>query len=182
MRVPFSDLSSMHEEVRAQVEAAWRDRWEKGDFVRGVPVSRFEREWAAYCGTSHAIGVGNGTDAIQLVLRALEIGPGDEVIVPTNTFIATVEAVVLVGATPRFADVDPATLLVTAETVRRLVSPRTKALIVVHLFGQVANMDELCALADDLDIPLVEDAAQAHGGTWRGRKAGSFGRAACFSF
>lgn len=182
MKVPFSDLAAMHEEVRELVEKAWSDRMERGDFVRGGPVAQFEQEWAAYCGADRAIGVGNGTDALQLTLRALDIGPGDEVILPANTFIATAEAVLLVGAIPRFADVDPDTLLVSAETVRPIVSARTKALIVVHLFGQVADMDALTSLCDEIGIALIEDAAQAHGATWRGRRAGSFGRAACFSF
>jgi dTDP-4-amino-4,6-dideoxygalactose transaminase len=180
--VPFVDVGAMTREVRPAVLHAWAELLDTGRFVGGPACDEFERAWAGYCGVPYAIGVGNGTDALYLTLVALGVGPGDEVVVPTNTFVATAEAVVLAGATPRFADVDPQTLLVTAETVEAVATPRTRALIVVHLYGQLPDLDALGRLAQRLDIPLVEDAAQAHGATWRGRRAGSFGRAACFSF
>jgi dTDP-4-amino-4,6-dideoxygalactose transaminase len=180
--VPFTDLSAMTREVRVDVEAAWSGVLDGGRFVGGDTVERFERDWAAYCGAAYGIGVANGTDALHLTLLALGIGAGDEVVVPANTFIATAEAVVLAGATPRFADVSPQTLLVTPDTVEAAVTARTKAVIVVHLYGQPADLDALSHLADRLGIALIEDAAQAHGATWHGKPAGSVGRAGCFSF
>jgi dTDP-4-amino-4,6-dideoxygalactose transaminase len=145
-------------------------------------VADFEREWARYCGTRHAVGVANGTDALELVLRALDIGSGDEVIVPANTFVATAEAVVLCGATPRFVDVDPDTLLVTPEIVSAAVNHRTAAVIAVELYGNMPRMEALASLCDRAGLALIEDAAQAHGATRGGREAGSFGIAGCFSF
>jgi dTDP-4-amino-4,6-dideoxygalactose transaminase len=145
-------------------------------------VEAFERAWAAYCGVGHAVGVANGTDALQLTLMALGIGPDDEVIVPANTFVATAEAVVLAGATPRFADVSPRTLLLTPEDLEAAITPRTRAVLVVHLYGQMPDMDALCRTAQRAGIVIIEDAAQAHGATWRGRRAGSIGQAGCFSF
>jgi dTDP-4-amino-4,6-dideoxygalactose transaminase len=180
--IPFTDLAALTQEVRADLDLAWDELLDRGDFVRGAAVTAFERQWAAYCGTSFALGVGNGTDALHLALRALDLAPGDEVVLPTNTFIATAEAVVLAGATPRFADVDPDTLLLSAETLEAAITPRTRAVVVVHLFGQVANMDAITELANHAGLTLIEDAAQAHGATWRGRRAGSFGLMGCFSF
>jgi dTDP-4-amino-4,6-dideoxygalactose transaminase len=180
--VPFLDLSGVTDEVREAVEAGWADVVASRRFVGGPVVEEFERAWAAYCGCAEAIGVANGTDALVLALRAAGITSGDEVIVPANTFVATAEAVVLCGAVPRFADVDPETLLLTGDHVRSAVTDRTRAVIVVHLYGQVADMTDICAAADAAGMVIIEDAAQAHGGSWRGRPAGSFGRAACFSF
>jgi dTDP-4-amino-4,6-dideoxygalactose transaminase len=180
--VPFVDLRPIYDEVGAEALARISEVVEQGDFVGGAAVAAFEAAWAAYCGRTHAVGVANGTDAIELALRALGIGPGDEVIVPANTFIATAEAVVAAGATPRFVDVDPATLLLTADLVADAVGPRTAAVIPVHLFGQVVDMDAIDAVAARTGIAVVEDAAQAHGATWRGARAGSFGHVACFSF
>jgi dTDP-4-amino-4,6-dideoxygalactose transaminase len=181
-RIPFADLGSMTQEIRSEIDAAWSRILESGRFIGGPEVERFEEEWAAYCGTDHAIGVANGTDALQLTLRALDIGAGDEVVVPTNTFVATAEAVVLAGATPRFADVDAATLLMTPATLEAAVTSRTKAVIVVHLFGQMADLDALTSAARSAGLVLIEDAAQAQGATWRSAPAGSVGRAGCFSF
>jgi dTDP-4-amino-4,6-dideoxygalactose transaminase len=180
--VPFLDLTAQTAEVRDEVWEGWTDVVGRSHFIGGERVTGFEDDWATYCGTSHAIGVANGTDALHLVLRALDIGPGQDVVIPGNTFVATAEAVVLAGAIPRFADVDPDTLLLTAETLKAAVTPTTTAVIVVHLFGQMADMDEIQILADELGIHVIEDAAQAQGARWRGRPAGSFGRAGCFSF
>jgi dTDP-4-amino-4,6-dideoxygalactose transaminase len=182
MRVPFMDLGPMTVEVRPEVDAAWDRILAAGDFVGGAEVERFEERWAAYCGTTEAIGVANGTDSLTLILRALGIGAGDEVIVPANTFVATAEAVVLAGATPRFADVDPDTLLITADTMTAAVTPQTAAVIAVHLYGQPADMDAIGAAAARAGLAVVEDAAQAHGATWAGRRAGSLGVAGSFSF
>jgi len=181
-RVPFLVLAGMHEPLRADLDAVWTDVVDRTAFIGGDLAAEFERRWAEYCGVEHCIGVANGTDSIELILRALDIGPGDEVIVPANTFIATAEAVVAVGATPVYVDVDPDTLLVTAAQIRPAITDDTAAIIPVHLYGQTCEMDDIVALADTNDLPVVEDAAQAHGATWRGRRAGSLGTAASFSF
>ena len=181
-KVPFLDLSGTTEEVRADVEAGWREVVGANRFIGGPAVAAFEQEWAAYCGTRHAVGVANGTDALHWTLRALGIGPGDDVILPANTFVATAEAVVLAGARPRFADVDAGTLLLTPEHVEAVATSQTRAIIVVHLYGQMPDMDRLVAVARHLGAHLVEDAAQAHGATSGSRRAGSSGIAGCFSF
>jgi len=181
-RIPFTDLAAMTRDVRGAVEQAWAGLLDSSRFVGGEEIEKFERNWAAYCGVPRAVGVGNGTDALLLTLMALNIGAGDEVIVPANTFVATAEAVVLAGATPVFADVSPDTLLLTSAGLEAAVTARTAAVIVVHLYGQLPDMDALTASADRAGIALIEDAAQAHGARWRGRPAGSMGRAGCFSF
>jgi dTDP-4-amino-4,6-dideoxygalactose transaminase len=181
-RVPFTDVAAMTRDVRADVEQAWGPLLSSGRFIGGEAVEAFEHAWASYCGVPHAVGMGNGTDALMLVLRALRIGHGDEVIVPANTFIATAEAVVLAGARPVFADVSPDTLLLTPGQLAAAVTPRTTAVIVVHLYGQMPDMDGLSKVAERAGIVLIEDAAQAHGAGWYGRPAGSMGRAGCFSF
>jgi dTDP-4-amino-4,6-dideoxygalactose transaminase len=180
--VPFLDLTGTTGAVRDAVAAAWEQLLDGNRYVGGEAVEQFESQWAAYCGADFAIGTANGTDAIHLTLRALGIGAGDEVVLPTNTFVATAEAVVLAGAVPRFADVHPDTLLLTAEAVERALTPRTCAVIAVHLYGQPADMDALGEVAARNNLVLIEDAAQAHGAMWRGRRAGSLARAACFSF
>lgn len=180
--MPFLDLSDMTEEIRPEVLARWAELLDSNAFIGGEAVTCFEEQWAAYCGTSHAVGMANGTDALHLTLRALEIGPGDEVLVPANTFVATAEAVVLAGATPRFVDVDPETLLVTPEIIEKGTTPNTRAVVVVHLYGQMPDMDGILMTAAHLELAVVEDAAQAHGAIWGGRRAGSFGNAGCFSF
>jgi dTDP-4-amino-4,6-dideoxygalactose transaminase len=180
--VPFTDLAAMTREVRADIEAGWARVLRSGRFIGGEAVEEFEQAWAAYCGVPHAVGVANGTDALQLALSALGIGAGDEVIVPANTFVATAEAVVLAGATPRFADVSPGTLLLTPEQLEAAVTDRTRAVIVVHLYGQMPDMDALCQAAARVGLAVIEDAAQAHGATWRGLAAGSIGTIGCFSF
>ena len=180
--VPFLDLGHGVDHLRPELDAAWHDLLASRQFVGGPVVDSFESAWAAYCGTDHAVGVANGTDALQLTLRALGVGPGDEVIVPANTFIATAGAVRLVGAQPRFADVDDETLLLTVDTMARALTKRTRAVIVVHLYGHLPDMDALGAAARAAGVFLIEDAAQAHGARWQGRRAGSFGHAGCFSF
>jgi dTDP-4-amino-4,6-dideoxygalactose transaminase len=180
--VPFLDLAAMHAELREDLDKAWHHTVHGSGFVGGAAVEQFEGEWAAYCSAKYAIGVANGTDALVLALRGLGIGPGDEVIVPANTFVATAEAVVLVGAVPRFIDVDPDTLLMTAAHMEAAITPRTTAVIVVHLYGQMPNMDAITASARRAGLAIIEDAAQAHGATWHNRRAGSFGDAATFSF
>lgn len=180
--VPFLDMDAMHAEIADDLDEAWRQVTADTAFVGGPFVGRFEQEWAAYCERNHAVGTANGTDALMLALRGLGISEGDEVIVPANTFVATAEAVLMAGASPRFVDIDADTLLMTAEGVEAALTPRTAAVIVVHLYGQLPNMDALLTVTDRAGVALIEDAAQAHGATWRGRKAGSFGAASCFSF
>jgi dTDP-3-amino-3,4,6-trideoxy-alpha-D-glucose transaminase len=179
MAVPLFDTSSalvpLHDEIRAKVAAIL----DAGTYILGPEVRAFEAEFAAYIGARHAVGVANGTDAIVLALRALGVGPGDEVIVPSFTFYASAEAIPHTGATPVFCDVDPETFCVTAETVRAALTPRTKAVLVVHLFGNVAPVAEIEALG----VPVVEDAAQAAGSLAAGgRRPGALGTIATFSF
>jgi dTDP-4-amino-4,6-dideoxygalactose transaminase len=153
-----------------------------GHFIGGAEVEAFESEFATYCETVEAVGVSSGTEALHLGLRALGIKPGDEVVVPANSFIATAEAVSLAGAVPRFADVDPETHLITAETVERVLDDRVRCVIAVHLYGRTVDLEPIAELARQRGLPLVEDACQAHGALYRGRRAGSFGVFGAFSF
>ncbi|HEX6688748.1 MAG TPA: DegT/DnrJ/EryC1/StrS family aminotransferase [Solirubrobacterales bacterium] len=180
--VPFARLDNAEPKLFAELMAAVERVARTGMFTGGEEVVAFERELAAYCGAEHTIGVSSGTEALALALRALEIGPGDEVVVPANSFIATAEAVTLVGATPRFADVDPTTETVTAETVAESLTPATRCLIPVHLRGRTVDLDPLLELARERDLRLVEDACQAHGAVYRGRRVGPIGDLGCFSF
>jgi dTDP-4-amino-4,6-dideoxygalactose transaminase len=154
----------------------------QGGFTMGPELEAFESEFAAYCGTAHAVGVSNGTEAISLALRALDIGAGDEVIVPTNSFIATAEAVSWIGATPKLVDVDPDTHLLTAEAVAAAIGPRTRCIIPVHLMGSTVDLDPILDLASEAGLRVIEDTAQAHGAFHRGRRVGSLGDIGCFSF
>lgn len=180
--IAFLDLGATHSSIRADLDAAWAATVDCSGFVGGDEVGAFEQEFAHYVGAKHCIGVSNGTDALELILDGLGIGAGDEVIVPANTFIATAEAVVRCGAIPVFVDVDPETALLTGDHVRAALTDRTAAALVVHLYGQPADMTDLAAVADRAGIVLIEDAAQAHGATWQGRPVGSLGVAAGFSF
>ena len=182
MKIPFIDLQSMHAEVRDDLDEAWRQVSLSGKFIGGEAVDNFESKWADYCGSKYCVGVGSGTAALELTLAALGLGRGDEVIVPANTFIATAAAVAAVGARVAFVDVDPATLLITAEILKQAITSRTAAVIVVHLYGQPADMDSISQVASSAGIAVLEDAAQAHGACWRGKKAGSLSHAGCFSF
>jgi dTDP-3-amino-3,4,6-trideoxy-alpha-D-glucose transaminase len=154
----------------------------KGAFTMGSELDAFEAEFAAYCGADHSVGVSNGTDAISLALRALGIGPGDEVIVPSNSFIATAEAVSWTGATPKLVDVDPDTHLLTAEHVAAAIGPRTRCVIPVHLMGSTVDLDPIIDLAREAGLRVIEDTAQAHGAFHRGRRVGSLADVGCFSF
>ena len=167
-------LIALREELRAAIERVLGSE----RYILGPEVTAFEREFAAYCGCEHAVGVANGTDAITIALRAMGVGPGDEVIVPSFTFYASAEAIPPTGATPVFCDIDPDTYCVTAETVRAAMSPRTRAVIAVHLFGNVAPIAEIQALG----VPVLEDAAQAAGSTTQAGRPGALGTAATFSF
>jgi dTDP-4-amino-4,6-dideoxygalactose transaminase len=180
--VPFLDLAAQHAEVAAELNEAWAKITATSSFIGGSYVADFESEFADYCGVSECVGVANGTDALELILRGLDIGRGDEVIVPANTFVATIEAIVTVGLTPVFVDVEDETLLVTAANIEAAITDRTAAAIAVHLYGQMPDMDAIGAATGRAGIALIEDAAQAHGARWLDRRAGSFGNAAAFSF
>ncbi len=178
MPVGLFDTKTPLAPLRAELDAAIAGVIDDGRFILGPNVSAFETEFAAYLGAGHAVGVANGTDALTIALRALGVGPGDEVVVPSFTFYASAEAIPHTGATPVFCDVDPDTMCVTAETVRAVMTPRTKAVIVVHLFGNVAPVADIEALG----VPVVEDAAQAAGSTTEAGRPGSLGTIATFSF
>jgi dTDP-4-amino-4,6-dideoxygalactose transaminase len=181
-QVAFYDLRRHDDAIRAELEEASRRVIASGRFVLGQEVEAFEYEFAAYCGAEHCIGVGSGLDALHLVLRGLEIGTGDEVIVPAQTFIATWLAVSYAGAVPIPVDVDPGTANMAPELVEAAITPRTRALIPVHLFGKPADMHAIAAIAQRRNLAVIEDAAQAHGATYHGKRAGSLGDAAAFSF
>lgn len=180
--VPFLELAAQHAELADELADAYRRVLASGRFILGAELEQFEAEFAAYCGARHCVGVSNGLDALHLILRAAGIGPGDEVLVPSNTFIATWLAVSYAGAAPVPVEPDPATYNITADGVLAALSPRTRAIIAVHLYGQTADMNSLQRLATAHGLLLVEDAAQAHGARLRGKRAGSLGEAAAFSF
>ena len=181
-RVPFVALDRQHAPLRAELNAAFERVVDASGYILGAEVEAFEREFAAYCGAEHCVGVASGTAALVLAFQAAGIGPGDEVIVPAHTFIASALGVLHAGATPVFCEVEEGTGLIDPASAEEHVSERTAAVLAVHLYGQVCDMDALAALAERRGIALFEDAAQAHGATWRGRRAGTFGRAAAFSF
>ena len=180
--VPLVDLAAQHVRVRDTILAEIANVVERSAFILGEPVSTFEGEFAAFCGARYCAGVANGTDAIELALRALEIGPGDEVLVPANTFAATALAVLRAGATPAFVDSDPRYHMIDVDDASKRISRRTKAIIPVHLYGQLAPMPSIIQFARSHDLAIIEDAAQAHGALQDGSPPGSGGRAATFSF
>ena len=180
--VPFSDLGAAHAELRDELDVAWRRVLGSSGFILGEEVAAFERGFAAMCGAEHAIGVGSGVEALHLILRGYGIGPGDEVIVPGHTFIATWLAVSYAGATPVAVDVQDPTANLDPTLVEDAITPRTRAIVAVHLYGRPADMDALRSIAVAHDLRLVEDAAQAHGARLGGRSAGSLGDAAAFTF
>lgn len=182
MKVPFLDLNSEHTLHRDEFERAIRAVIDANAFAGGPFVVTFEEEFAAYCHSRHAIGVGSGTEAIWLALLALGVGAGDEVITVPSTFMATAEAITYAGARPVFVDIDERTYTLDPARLRLAITKRTKAIIPVHLFGQPADMDPIMAFAREHGLLVIEDAAQAHGATYKGRKAGSIGDAGCFSF
>lgn len=180
--VPFVDLVGQYHRYKAELDRAIAGVLENAAFIGGPALGRFEEAFSRYCGAKHTIGCGNGTDALFLILRALGIGAGDEVIVPANTFIATAEAVSLTGAKVVFADVDERYSLIDPAAVEAAITPRTRALIPVHLYGQLADLRRLTAIGERHNLVVIEDSAQAHGAEEDGRRAGSVGRASGFSF
>ena len=182
MKVPFLDLHAQHAQLRAELDKAIAAVIDSGAFAGGPFVAAFEKDFATYCGCEYAIGVGNGTDALWLALLALNIGAGDEVITVPSTFMATAEAITYAGAKPVFVDIDERTYTMDPSKIAGAVTPRTKAIIPVHLFGQVADMDPILAIARERNLFVIEDAAQAQGAEYKGRRAGTLGHVGCFSF
>ncbi len=182
MKVPILDLHAHHAHLRAELAEAIDEVIEASAFAGGPFVSRFEQDFAQYCGVDHVVGVGSGTDALWLALLALGVGPGDEVITVPMTFIATAEAISRTGAVPVFVDIDETTYTLEPTGLQRALTSRTKAIIPVHLFGRMAEMDPILTFAEQHGLFVVEDAAQAHGALYQGKRAGSLGNAGCFSF
>ena len=182
MKVPFLDLQAHHAPHRAEFDRAIAEVIDSGAFAGGPFVAEFEKDFAAYCGCRHAIGLGNGTDALWLALLAAGVGRGDEVITVPSTFMATAEAITYSGAKPVFVDIEERTYTMDPSQVEAAITVRTKAIIPVHLFGQCAEMDSILEIGRLHGIPVIEDAAQAHGAEYKNRKAGSMGTAGCFSF
>lgn len=182
MKIPYLNLKSIHEPLQKEFDQVYSNVMDSQWFIHGKYCREFEKDYADYCGAKHCIGVGNGLDAIRIILQAMEIGMGDEVIVPANTFIATVLAVTYVGATPVFVDADPKTLNIDIDKVEEKITQRTKAIIIVHLYGHVVDVARLEGLKERYQLKIVEDAAQAHGGELANKKVGTLGDAAAFSF
>jgi dTDP-4-amino-4,6-dideoxygalactose transaminase len=182
MKVPFLDLKTQYDSIREEIHAALNEVLESTAFAGGPFVARFEKEFADFCGCRHAIGVGSGTDALWLSLLALGVGAGDEVITVPNTFIATAEAISFCGARPVFVDIEEETYNMNPALLESAISPKTKAIIPVHLFGQTADMDPILEIARRHGLYVIEDACQAHGAEYKGKKAGSIGDVGCFSF
>ena len=180
--IQFVDLKKQYAPLKEEILAGISQAIDGMRLFLGENVQGLEKEFAAFCGVKHGIGVSDGTTALHVILRALGIGPGDEVITVSHTFIATAEAIVLVGATPVFVDIDPQTYLMDVDQVEAKITPRTKAILPVHLYGQVVDMPRLRAMADRHGLKLIEDACQAHGAEYAGQRAGSVGDAAAFSF
>ena len=181
-RIPFVDLKAQYRLLAPEIDQAIHEVVSRADFVLGEAVEKFEEEFASYVGTRHAIGVGSGLAALELALRAYNIGPGDEVITAANTYIATVLAILAVGARPVLADADPATYNLSPAALEAAITPRTRAVMPVHLYGQPVDLDAILATAERHHLLVIEDAAQAHGARYRGKRVGGFGQAAGFSF
>ncbi len=181
-KIPFASFDKMHEEIRNELDQAYKQVIDSCYFIRGEQCGLFEEEFASYCSARFCIGVGNGLDALTLILRAMEIGVGDEVIVPANTFIATALAVSLVGAVPIFVEPDICTYNIDIRLIEEKISEKTKAIMAVHLQGRPADMDVICTIAGEYGLFVIEDAAQAHGARYKGRRVGGIGHAAGFSF
>ena len=182
MKVPFVDLKLLHRDIEDELREVFARVLRDSSFVLGPEVQRFEQEFAAYCGTEHCIAVNTGTAALHLVLASMGIGPGDEIITVPHTFIATAEAITACGATPVFVDIDPVSFCMDPARLEAAITRRTRAIIPVHIYGQMADMNPILAIARQHNLPVIEDACQAHGAEYLGQKAGSLGVAGCFSF
>jgi dTDP-4-amino-4,6-dideoxygalactose transaminase len=182
MRVPFVNLQSQYEDVREAIDAALHGVLERSDYVLGEAVAAFERNFAAYCGTTDAVGVSSGYAALELILRAYDIGPGDEVITAANTFIATALPIAHCGARPVLVDIEPGSYNIDPALIEQAITPATRAILVVHLYGQPAPMAPILDIANKHGLLVFEDACQAHGARYQGARAGALGHAAAFSF
>jgi dTDP-4-amino-4,6-dideoxygalactose transaminase len=180
--VPYLDLRAQYRTLRSEVLSAFEEICESTSFAQGRATSKFEAEFAAYCGVDHCVSLNSGTSALHLALRCLDVGPGDEVVTVSMTFIATAWAISYVGATPVFVDIDPVRRTLNPDNLEAAITSRTKAIIPVHLYGMPAEMDRIMAIAEQHGVPVIEDAAQAHGARYQGRRVGQFGQIACFSF
>ena len=180
--VPFLDIKAQNRSIWRELRHALDGVMSEAQFILGPAVERFETAFAAYLGRKHCVGLNNGTSALHMALQACDVGPGDEVITTPHTWISTSWAISYVGAKPVYVDIDPRTCNINPELIERAITPRTKAILPVHLYGQACDMDALCGIAREHDLLLIEDAAQAHGAMYGGRRIGSFGRISCFSF
>ncbi|MFL5009262.1 MULTISPECIES: DegT/DnrJ/EryC1/StrS aminotransferase family protein [Rhizobium] len=180
--IPFLDLKAQYQSIKGEIDAAVLGVLASGQYILGEEVARLEQEFSDYCNVKHAIAVNTGTSALHLSLLAAGVGPGDEVITVPFTFVATVSAICYAGARPVFVDVEPVTLTMDPAQLEAKITPRTKAIVPVHLYGQMADMDAIKAIADHYRIPVIEDACQAHGAQYKGARAGSIGTSGCFSF
>jgi dTDP-4-amino-4,6-dideoxygalactose transaminase len=180
--IPYLDLSAQYRTLRSEVLTALEQICESTSFAQGQATVDFETKFAAYCGVDHCVSLNSGTSALHLALRCLDVGPGDEVVTVSMTFIATAWAISYVGATPVFIDIDPVRRTLDPDKLEAAITSRTKAIIPVHLYGMPAEMDRIMAIAERHRLPVIEDAAQAHGASYRGRRVGQFGQIACFSF
>lgn len=182
MRVPFATFEPMHSEIRSELDAAYKRVVDSSYFIQGEECKKFEKEFAEYCNAKYSVGVATGLDAIYLILRAMNIGTGDEVIVPSNTFIATALAVSYTGATPVFVEPVIENFNIDVKKIEEKITDKTRAIIAVHLQGRAADMDPICEIANRYGLKVIEDAAQAHGARYKGRMVGSLSDAAAFSF
>ena len=182
MNIPFNDFTVMQAELKQDMQVAYERVYERAWYIDGVEKKAFEGAFATYCGATNCIGVGNGLEAIRLILQGMHIGTGDEVIVPATTFIATALAVTYTGAKPVLVEVCPDTCTINPELIEEKITDKTKAIIAVHLYGQCCDMDKINSVAKKYNLKVIEDAAQAHGALYKGRKAGSLGDVAAFSF
>lgn len=182
MKIPFASFDVMHKEIESEILEKFKEVYKKNWYIKGTEVFEFEKEFAKYCGCSYCVGTGNGLDAIYLSLRALGIGAGDEVLVPSNTYIATALAVTYTGAKPILVEPDLNTYNMSLNGLEEAINEKTKAIIPVHLYGQAAEMDVVLKVAEKYGLCVVEDCAQAHGATYKGKKVGTFGNIGCFSF
>ena len=182
LSIPLQDLAAQYRELQSEIDAAVQRVLASGWYILGKETQAFEEAFAAYNGAAGCVGVNSGTDALHLALWACDVGPGDEVITVSHTAVATVAAIRLTGATPVLVDVDPLTYTMAADALRSAITPRTKAIVPVHLYGQPAAMETILAIAGEAGVSVIEDCAQAHGARYRGERVGTLGHLGCFSF
>lgn len=182
MKIPFVSFVPMHNEIKKEIADKFKEVFEKNWFIQGEELRKFEDEFAEFCGVQYCIGCGNGLDALYLILRSYDIGEGDEVIIPANTYIATALAVTYTGAKPIFVEPNLSTYNINFELIEKAITNKTKAIIAVHLYGQPADMDSINKIAEKHNLKVIEDSAQSHGALYKGRKTGSLGKGAGFSF